>query len=127
MFSAQVRLPYFRHRDLEAAHGARHTRRSPALDAVAGGGAVRVQIHVVRRLLRRAFAEIDEGRPAVGEANQHVAAAADVAGVGMRHGHRETDRDRGVDRVAAFCSTETPTSAAIDSIATTIPWLARTG
>ena len=38
---------------------------------------------------------------ALGEMDQHEAAAADVAGARIGHRHREADRDRGIDRVAA--------------------------
>src|SRR5690349_1474057 len=38
---------------------------------------------------------------AVGEVDDHEAAAADVAGDRVGHGEREPDRDRGVDRVPA--------------------------
>ena len=34
--------------------------------------------------------------------HQHEAAAADIAGLRMRHRQREADRDRGIDRVAAL-------------------------
>jgi hypothetical protein len=64
--------------------------------------ALGVEVHVARRFFRRPLTEIDERRPAVGEANQHVTAAADVSGERMRHRHRETDCDRRVDRVAAL-------------------------
>ena len=50
---------------------------------------------------RRALAEIDEGGAPVGQADQHEAAAADVAREGMRHRQRESHRDRGIDGVAA--------------------------
>jgi hypothetical protein len=33
--------------------------------------------------------------------DHHEAAAADIAGARIGHGHREPDRDRGIDRVAA--------------------------
>jgi hypothetical protein len=62
---------------------------------------VRIEVHVARRLLGRALAEVDERLASVGEADQHVAAAAEVAGEGMRGGHREPDGNRGVHGVAA--------------------------
>ena len=64
--------------------------------------AVGVEIHVARRLLRRALAEVDERRAAVREADQHEPTAADVAGKRVGDGEREADRNRGVHRVAAF-------------------------
>ena len=88
-------------RHLEAADGAGDARRPPSFDAVARQLALRVEVHVARRLLGRALAEVDERRTAVGHADQHVAAAAEVAGERMRDRHREADRDRGVHRVAA--------------------------
>ena len=89
---------------------------------------MRVEIHVARWPPRRPLAEIDERRLAIGHADQHVAAAADVAGKRVRHRQGKTDGDRGIDGIAALCrSTLTPTSAAIDSIATTMPLRARTG
>ena len=60
-----------------------------------------VEVHVARGRSGRALAEVDEGGASVGQADQHEAAAADVAGGGMRHRQREADRDRRVDRVAA--------------------------
>ena len=89
-------------RQLEAADGAGHARRSPALDAVARQIAGRIEIHVARRVFRRALAEIDERRAAVREPDQHVAAAADVAGKRVRDGKGETDGHRGIDGVAPF-------------------------
>ena len=88
-------------RDLEAAHRARHARRPPPLDAVLRQLTLGIQIHVARRLLRRPLAKIDEGGAAVGHPNQHVTAAADVAGVRMRDGHREADGDGRIHGVAA--------------------------
>ena len=38
---------------------------------------------------------------AAGEMDHHEAAAADIAGARIGHRHREADRDRGIDRVAA--------------------------
>ena len=34
--------------------------------------------------------------------NHHEAAAADIAGARIGHGHRKAGRDRGIDRVAAL-------------------------
>ena len=48
-----------------------------------------------------AFAEIDEGGSAVGEANQHETAAAEVARGGMGDGEGHGDSDRGVNGVSA--------------------------
>ena len=38
---------------------------------------------------------------ALAEADDHVAAAADIAGAGIGDRHREAGGDRGVDRIAA--------------------------
>src|SRR5581483_8616837 len=88
-------------REIEAADGAGNARGAPSVDGIAGGLAARVEIHVVRRFFGCAFAEIDEGSLAVGETDQHEAAAADVSGVGMRDGERKSDGDRSVDRIAS--------------------------
>ena len=60
-----------------------------------------IQIHIARGFLGGALAEIDEGGAAVGQADQHESAAAQVARERMRDGEREADRDRGVHGVAA--------------------------
>jgi len=52
--------------------------------------------------LRRGFAIIDRGVAAVGEMDDHEAAAADIAGARIGHRHRKADGDRGIDRIAAF-------------------------
>ena len=89
-------------RHLKTAHGARHARRAPAFDAVFRQLALGVEIHVARGLGRRHLAEIDERRAAVGEPDQHEAAAAEIAREGMRRGHGEAHRDRRVDGIAAL-------------------------
>ncbi len=70
---------------------------SPGID-VAGG----VQVHVGGRGLRGALAEVEEVRLPLGVADQHKAAAAQVAGLRQHHGQRKARRDGGVDRVAAL-------------------------
>ena len=51
---------------------------------------------------RRGLAIVDRGIVAgLGEMDHHEAAAADIAGARIGHRHREADRDRGIDRVAA--------------------------
>ena len=84
----------------EAGHGAWHTDRqvtehAEALDHVA----VLVEIHVAIRRGRRRLAIIDERILAI-HADQHEAAAADVAGFGIGHCQGETGRDAGVDCIA---------------------------
>ena len=66
------------------------------------GLALLVEEHVARHRGRRGLAVVDRDRlVAAREMHQHEAAAADIAGLRMRDGEREADRDRGVDRVAA--------------------------
>ena len=89
-------------RHLETAHGAGDARRAPAFDAVSRQLALGIEIHVARRLGRRHLAEIDERRSAIGEPDQHEAAAAQVAREGMRRRHGEAHRDRRVDGVPAL-------------------------
>ena len=55
----------------------------------------------MRRSSRRRFTKIDERAAAVGETHQHEAAAAEIAGEGMRDGQRKADRHRRVHGVAA--------------------------
>src|SRR5205814_5644837 len=78
-------------RQLESAHGAGDTGRFPTIQALAGGFAGSIQIHVARGFLWGALAEVDESRASVGEADQHEAAASQVAGVRMGHGEGESD------------------------------------
>ena len=69
------------------------------------GFALLVEEHVARHRGGRGLAIVDRDRlVARGEMHQHEAAAADIAGLRMRHGEREADRDRGIDRVAALPS-----------------------
>ncbi len=63
-------------RKLEAADIARHGGRAPAGHTIWRKAAVRLEEHVARRLTRRTLAEVEEAGPAVLEANQDVAAAA---------------------------------------------------
>ena len=64
--------------------------RQPSMLSVSAPFASR---YMLRDAFRRALAEVDE-RVAVGHADQHVAAAAEVAGERMRDRHREADRTR---------------------------------
>ena len=64
--------------ELEAANGAGDAGGSPAVDRIASRLALRIQVHVVRSVLRSALAEINEGSPAIGQTNQHESAAADI-------------------------------------------------
>src|SRR2546421_8786793 len=87
-------------RKFQALDGAGYARRAIADDTVLGGMAVSVEIHVARRGRRRPLAEIEKRCAAVGKPRQKKSAAAEVPRRRMRHRQRETDRDRGVDRVA---------------------------
>ena len=100
-FSAHFRLPY-----LDSAiskprtvPGTPDDRQPSMLSRVSSPLASRYMLRDA--FCGRALAEVDERRTAVGHADQHVAAAAEVAGERMRDRHREADRHRGVHRVAA--------------------------
>ena len=102
--AARDNVPYFTRAHLEAERVSRGCRRRArnrqsglcttlpcaVLHHVRGGGAGGL------------FAEIEEGAAAVGEAEGHEAAAADVAGRGVDDGQRVADGDGGVYRVAAL-------------------------
>ena len=89
------------HRE-QAVHRARHADRQ-----VRGRGApghhvaVRVQVHVAAGPSGRDFAVIVHGDAPVGQAQHHEAAAAEVAGGGMRHRQGEAHGNRRVHGVAA--------------------------
>ncbi len=70
----------------EAADGAGDAGGAIADDAIVGGFARRIEVHVARGFFGGAFAEVDEGGAAIGETNEHESAAAEVAGGGMSHG-----------------------------------------
>ena len=59
--------------------------------------------------------------------HQHEAAAADIAGLRMRHREREADRDRGVDCIAAGFENIDPHMGRALFLAPTMPFFARTG
>jgi len=59
--------------------------------------------------------------------DQHVAAAAEIAGTRIGHRQREAGGDRGVDRVAALAQDVEADAAARVSCATTMPWCAGAG
>ena len=60
-----------------------------------------IEVHVAGGGAGGALAEVDEGGASVGEADEHEAAAADVAGGGVGDGEGEADGDGGVDGIAA--------------------------
>ena len=64
-------------------------------------GAGAVEEHLRRGAGRRFFAEVDSGGFAIGEADHHEAAAADVAGGRIGDRQREAGSDGGVDGIAA--------------------------
>ena len=87
---------------LKAAHRARHARRPPSFNAVLGQLALGIEVHVARGLGRRHLTEIDERRTAIGEPDQHEAAAAEIARKRVCCRHGEAHRDGGIDGVAAL-------------------------
>ncbi len=86
--------------ECEAADGSGNAGGAPAVDGVLGGVALGVEVHVVRGLCGGGLAEVDEGGASVGEADEHEAAAAEVAGEGMGDGEGEADSHGGIDGVA---------------------------
>ena len=86
---------------LQAAHRARYARRAITRHRILRGLARRVQVHIARRGERSAFAEVDKRGAPVRQANQHEAAAADIARARVGHRQRQSHGRRGVDRVAA--------------------------
>ena len=102
--SASVKRPepYFRFGQREAGDGARHADGERGVARLLRiGVALRVEKGFVVDRGRRGLAIVDGGVLAVGAVNHHEAAAADIAGARIGHSHREADRDRGIDRVAA--------------------------
>jgi len=89
-------------RQQQARRRARHAgSRGADLRLVGVDAAVGFEVHVGVRCLRRLLAEVDRRRAAVGHADHEEAAAAEVAGLRVRHRQRERGRDRRVDGVAA--------------------------
>ncbi len=81
---------------------ARHAGRERAHPAALSNGvALLIEEHVARRPGRRHFAEVDRGGPPIGEPDHHEPAAAEIAGLGMRHRQCEANGNRAVDRVSA--------------------------
>ncbi len=86
----------------EARDGAGNAaREGAALAAVGHEVAVGVEKHVARGRCRGGLAVVERGRGAVGLADDHEAAAADVARDGEDDGEREPGRHRRIDGVAA--------------------------
>ncbi len=114
-------LAVFLMRIRHAGDGAGHAGCAIARDRIAGWFArCGIDIHIARGGTRGALAEVDKRRAAVGETNEHEAAAPDVARRGMRYGQREGDADRRINGVAAQSSTASPESVACVSRATTM-------
>ena len=67
-----------------------------------GGLALCVKIHVSGGFAGCGFTEIEKGGSAIGLANQHEAAAADIAGRRMRYRQREADRNGSVHGISAL-------------------------
>ena len=85
-----------------AEHGAGNADGAVAEDGIFGGIPRRgVEVHVAGGGVGGALAEVDEGGAAVGEADEHEAAASDIARGGMSGGEGEGDGDSSVDGVAA--------------------------
>ena len=61
----------------------------------------RIQVHVPGGPLGGGLAIVDRPHPPVGEPDDHEAAAADIAGLGVDHRQRESHGDGGVHRVSA--------------------------
>ena len=70
-------------------------------DAALGWLAVRIEVHVTRRAARGGLAVVERMHLALGGADDHEPAAADVAGFGVDHRERQPDRHCRVHRVAA--------------------------
>ena len=86
----------------EAGYGTRHAHTLVRVVVNARRVGTRaVEEHLRRGAGRCLLAEVDGGRLAVGEADHHKAAAADVAGGGVGDGQREPGGDGGVNGVAA--------------------------
>ncbi len=93
----------------ESGHRARYTGRAPAKETVASRIPVGADVHIAACLTRSRFAEIEEVRRAVRLANQHEAAAAQIARDGMRDGERKAHGDSGIDGISALlqnCKTD---------------------
>src|SRR5258708_6158963 len=70
-------------------------------DAILGGVAGRIEIHVSRGGAGGSLAKIEKSGAAVGKGGEKKPATADIARGGVGDGQRESDGDGGVDRVAA--------------------------
>ena len=83
--------------------------RYPRVDKSGTGVAARVEKHGTRRCGRGRLAKIDEGLAAIGHADQHEAAAAQISGFRKGHGQRISRGDRRIDRIPALpehCDTD---------------------
>ena len=95
-------LPKRRWASIQPGHCARHSDR-PVADRGSLGNdlAVAVEIHVGGGAQRRLFAEVEEVRLTVGQAQHHEAATAEIACVGVDDSQGEAGGDCGVDRVSS--------------------------
>ncbi len=90
-------------RVLEPGDAAGHPHREVAERARPGTRRAQlVEVHPLGRGTRRGLAKVEEGRAAVGEADRHEAAAAEVARDRVDHGERVAHGHCRVDRVAAM-------------------------
>jgi hypothetical protein len=85
-----------------ARHRTRHAGGEMPDSALFRGLAVRADEHVAARPTGGALAVVEQEGFTRGLPDEHEAAAADVAGLGIHHRHREPRGDGGVDRVAAL-------------------------
>ena len=90
-------------RGFEAEHRARHADGEPAIGrALRHRRPVPILEHRRGRGERRFFAEVEEGRAAVGEMERHEPTSADIAGLRINDRQRIADRYRRIDRIAAL-------------------------
>jgi hypothetical protein len=87
---------------LETSNCSRHSDRAVADD----GGffvelAILADVHLASGFAGGCFAVVEEGSLAVGEPDQHEAAATDIACSGLDHGKSKRDADSGIHGVAA--------------------------
>ena len=101
-------------------HGSGHAGGEMAGDAPIGRLAARVEIHVARGPGRRGLPVVERLHRAVAEADDHEAAAAEVARLGVHHRQGEANSDRGIHRVAALLQ-DVPADLARDAGCPTPP------
>ena len=85
----------------QAGHGARDTSRERTLVRERGRVAPAVEIHVVGRPPRRGFTIVEGCCGPIRHPEDHEPAAAEVSGLRVNHGERETNGDSRIYRVPA--------------------------